>query len=370
MLRGLDIYDMEDKFNYPPFAAFLFVPLAILPFGVATAVWYVAKMMCLHLVVWAYLGRPGRPRELTPRRRLGLTILLSWIFAWVADSVNHDFSAGQVNLVLMAIVLADLLGRSRWRGVGVGIAAGIKVVPALFIVYLAATRQWRAAATATASFVATVLIGFAVLPSAAWQYWTSVLWDNSRVNDTIESVLNQSLRGVVYRLLRSTGPEAELLWAGLALATVALGLAVAVGLWRRDWRWESLAAVGLTIPLVTPYSWSHHWIWMVPALLVLFTRLRGTAWGLTLAVVLAILTNARLYFTANMVSGRPMWSSDGALTLSPGAQLLAAAMVLGGLAMLVLGAVASRRSAGTVTGSGRVTADPGAAAGRAPIGAG
>ncbi|MFJ9584794.1 glycosyltransferase 87 family protein [Streptomyces acidicola] len=349
MLSGKGLYDADPPFNYPPFAAYLFIPLAVLPVWLSATIWYVAKMVCLQLLLWWYLGR----REITFRRRLTLTLVGGFFLSMLLEPMQHDFAAGQVNLLLMGLVVYDLCrpddpaAPARLRGVGTGIAAAVKIVPALFIVHLFLTRQYRAATVATTTFLTTVALGFATLPTTAWRYWTDVLWATDRVHEHPGNVLNQSLRGVVARM---GGLETRLEWALLAAVVAAAGLAIAVGLHRRGRTLESLSAVGLVIPLVTPYSWTHHWAWLLPATLLLFGWARGSKGRLLLAVTLTLLINGKTYFMVNLGNDRDLWSHEGSLQLTPLEQLLAANVVLGGLALLTMGALALRggRSDGPV----------------------
>ncbi|GHG08435.1 MULTISPECIES: glycosyltransferase 87 family protein [Streptomyces] len=347
MLGGGELYDADPPFNYPPFAAYLFIPFAVVPQWLAAGVWYVAKMLCLQLLIFWYLGRRGTPL----RRRLTLAAVWAFLLSLVFDALQHDFSAGQVNLLLMGLVLWDLFrdpgdtGRAaRWRGVGTGLAAAVKVVPALFIVHLFLTRQYRTAAVATGTFLATVAVGFATLPHSAWRYWTEVLWASERVHEFPSNVLNQSLRGVV---TRAVGLDSDPLWLASAALVAIGGLALAVGLHRRGLTLEALCAIGVVIPLVTPLAWTHHWVWAFPATLLVYTWARGSWKRVTVAVVVTLLLHGKVYFLANIGvrDDDDLWTHVGSLELGPGQQLLASSVVSGGLVLLLLGALALRAAA-------------------------
>ena len=102
--------------------------------------------------------------------RLGATLGVSAL-ALLTEPVQQTLALGQVNLLLMLLVVADLLtpdalrGRTRWwHGIGIGLAAGVKLTPLIFIPYLLLVRRYRQAATAAGVFAATVALGYAVLP--------------------------------------------------------------------------------------------------------------------------------------------------------------------------------------------------------------
>jgi alpha-1,2-mannosyltransferase len=195
-----------------------------------------------------------------------------------------------VNLVLLLLVLADLSlpDGSRWKGVGTGIAAGIKLTPALFAVYLALTGRVRAATVAAGTFAATVAVGFALLPGDALRYWGGTFLDTSRVGDP-QNVRSQSLRSLLVRWAH-TAQGVEPVWIVLAAAVAAAALALAVWAHRRGDELLAMCVCATAVLLVSPITWQHHWVWMVPTLAWLArqawrtrSRLLG---GLTAAVAL------------------------------------------------------------------------------------
>jgi alpha-1,2-mannosyltransferase len=200
------------------------------------------------------------------------------------DPVSLTLLLGQVNLILMFLVLFDLslADRSRWKGIGVGIAAGIKLTPAFFVLYLLLTRRLRAAAVAVATLAATVAIGFIALPGDSIRYWGGIFLDSSRVGAP-QNVRSQSLRSVLVRWLHTShGIEPAWILLSGAVAVAALGLAM----WAHR-RGEELLAICVCATgalLISPITWQHHWVWVVPALLWLAQR----AWQTRSRVLWAI----------------------------------------------------------------------------------
>ncbi|WP_393952601.1 glycosyltransferase 87 family protein [Streptomyces murinus] len=181
---------------------------------------------------------------------------------------DTTFSFGQVNVVLLALVLTDarLLssGRGRWAGAGIGLAAAIKLTPALFIGLLLLAGRRRAAAQATAVAAAVTALAALVDPAASRFYWTRALWDTSRVG-RLDYVSNQSLQGVLARL----GETGRPLWALAVLGTLC------VWAWRGrraalagDWT-AAFALTGAAACLVSPITWVHHLVWLLPSFAVL-----------------------------------------------------------------------------------------------------
>jgi alpha-1,2-mannosyltransferase len=120
-----------------------------------------------------------------------------------SEAVHAAVYVGQVNLVLLALILGDLLrdDEHRSKGIGLGIAAGIKLTPLIFVLHLVATRRFRAAGVATATFLATVAAGFLILPRDSVRYWLAGTFaDARRIYPNVASTHNQSLRGMLLRL--------------------------------------------------------------------------------------------------------------------------------------------------------------------------
>lgn len=266
LLDGASIYSQpygELPFTYPPFAALVMVPLAVLPAALAELALPLLSALAL-VFVWHRCG--ARTRWLVIIAPASLLLEPVWL--------TQHF--GQVNLLLLALVLGDLVGpSSRWRGVLTGIAAGVKLTPLVFLGYLLVTRQWRAAGLMAASFAATVLVPIVLLPADGVRFWTSVLPDAQRIGAPWYAG-NQSLMGVLARL---DGSWVRPLWFVLSVAVVLLVLRLARSLHRRGDVLGAVSATGLASLLASPVSWSHHWVWCIPLGIVLWNR-RGGAAGL------------------------------------------------------------------------------------------
>lgn len=248
-------------FTYPIFAAMVFVPFALLPELAARAALTVASFVALIVICHVSL------RELAPRfshRQAALISLPAAVLAVFAHPVLATLSFGQINLILTAMVLADVfLVRGPGRGVLVGVAAGIKLTPGLFLVYYLVTGQRRAAGTAAVTAAVTVLGGFAVQPHAAWAYWTRYLLDPGRAGG-IAYAENQSILAVTARLLRTPQPPSWLTWALSAVVVVAAA-AIARRANRDGNELTAVSVIAAAALLASPISWTHHWVWFLPA---------------------------------------------------------------------------------------------------------
>ncbi|MEV6816722.1 glycosyltransferase 87 family protein [Micromonospora sp. NPDC051296] len=251
-------------FTYPPFAAIVMLPMAALPWYptivVNLALTVVAAGFLLYLLVDPLAQRAGWSRWYT-------FALAACLLAGL-NPIRDTVSFGQVNLLLMALVYLDLwlLARGhRLAGIGIGLAAAIKLTPAVFVAYLLVTRRWRAAATAVGTAGAATLLAAAAAPHATRTFFTEALWDTGRVGK-LEYVSNQSLLGLVARL--DPGHPDRLLWLALVAAAltvwwVRVRRAVASG----DER-AGFALTGVLALLVSPITWVHHLVWLVPGLVV------------------------------------------------------------------------------------------------------
>ncbi|MFD6420285.1 glycosyltransferase 87 family protein [Streptomyces sp. NPDC060194] len=339
VLDGADLYalrvgDADLPMTYPPFAALLFTPLTLLVDGTMRAVATAANLGLLVALVHLSLRLADR------RPNLSLTLTLSALAVW-CEPVWTTLRYGQINLLLAVLVLWDLsrADRSRWAGVGIGIAAAIKLTPALFAVFLLVTglvrlrrggdgQPWlRRAAVAAGAFLAVTAATAVVLPADSQRFWTRIVFAAGRVGHA-EETANQSLRGVLARLLHTGDPG--LWWYALALPAAAGGLAVAVTAALRGRRAWAAAACGLTALLVSPVSWSHHWVWCVPVLLLLGTEAirRRTPWARTAAGATAAVFYGYALWLVPHGDARPELAQHGGQMLLSALYPLAAACLL------------------------------------------
>ncbi|MCY4728249.1 glycosyltransferase 87 family protein [Nocardioides sp. STR2] len=213
------------------------------------------------------------------RRGSGHRVTWAWVLAasvaaLALEPVWQDHVFGQVNAILMLLVLVDVLHpERRWSGVLVGVAAGVKLTPLVFVVLLLLVGQRAAAARAGATFAATVVVGLVAFPGAP-SYWTDGLLDPTRVGPPALAH-NQSVAGALTRVLGA--PPSTVLWVAVALPLAAGVLVVARAWWRRGDRVLAACLAALAMLLASPVSWSHHWVWAVPTALALWQRSRVAA---------------------------------------------------------------------------------------------
>jgi alpha-1,2-mannosyltransferase len=264
-LYGLTYPGTNLYFTYPPIAALVFAVLSYLPLTVLKLMSSAGSVAALTAVCWLTWGALGYPRS---RARLGGALAITAVAIW-AEPVQQTLALGQVNIVLMVITVADLTRPDHvwWKGAGVGLAAAFKLTPLIFIPYLLLTRRFRAAGVALAMFLAAGAVSWAGLPAQSDRYWAGRLFlDAGRLGNEAY-IGNQSLLGMLLRLTSSAG-LAEVIWAVAALIVAAGGLLLAVTASRRGREMAGVMICALTGLLVSPVSWSHHWVWVAPALVL------------------------------------------------------------------------------------------------------
>ena len=310
---GHDLYrfasaDVGLPFTYPPFAALLTPWLAWFPPLFDVLVWTAAELVTIGWLTSVgfrpLLDRtgPGRPYLLA-----ALAAAVTWL-----NPVRDVIKFGQVDLFLMAMVVADLTCvRTRWpRGALVGLAAAVKLTPAVFIPYLWLTGRRKAAYVATAAFVLAELLAQAVVPFGSWDYWTRAATASGRLGSNA-GTSNQSIRGVLLRL-HLDGHLTGALWLVLALVVLTLGMRRAVLVYRRGDELTATVLVGLLGVALSPVSWIHHLCWVLlvvavvagdltdplrlrwSAYLMVFFVLRLPWYGSTLSLHHSVLYPARL----------------------------------------------------------------------------
>lgn len=283
-LEGGSLYDYRDGVHhlgatYPPIGPILFALFEPMSAELREILWSATSLVALAATTWFTAEIAGVERT----RRFTWCL---WAFAAsvVTIPVWLTLRQGQVNIVLWLLVVADvaLVGRrSRWSGIGIGVATAVKLVPGLFIVWLLLARRRSATVRAVAAAAAATALGWLLTPSDSRLYWTELIFNSDRIGE-VDDNANNSLLGVVSRLV-----EPGHLRTGLWL--VAAGVVIVVGLWRgvaaarRDDLLAATAIVGCAGALVSPISWTHHLGFAVLALAA-FTARRPKPWAIVALV--------------------------------------------------------------------------------------
>ena len=254
--------DFPLPFTYPPFAAVIFYPLHLLPFGLVAFLWQVATMVALYGAIRISQRLLGFSADQAADQRAAM--LWTAVCMWI-EPLRSTFDYGQINVFLMLGVLWAV-STTRWwlSGLLVGVAAGIKLTPAISGLYFAGARRWREVVCSAVAFAATVGVSVLVVGDQARYYFTDLLGDARRVGP-IATSFNQSWRGAISRIL---GHDAG--FGPLVLAAIAVTAAVAVLAWRAldgSDRLGRLLVVELFGLLFSPISWTHHWVWLVPLMI-------------------------------------------------------------------------------------------------------
>lgn len=257
-------------FTYPPVAAVVLSPLAVVPMAVAGSALTLASIALTWVVLRVFT------------RSLSSGIDPWWLLpaALELEPVRATLNFGQVNIALMALVAVDCLhAQPRWpRGVLVGLAGAVKLTPMAFMLFFLIRDDRRAAGTAAVSFGAVTCGGFILDWHDSVRYWTGVVFNTSRPGSPA-SVSNQSISGVLAR--SGLGPPSQgdtAAWLALSVAVVVvamIGMRRALADGEPAW---ALSLNALAALLISPISWSHHWVWAGPGLMCLAVKGRRHAW--------------------------------------------------------------------------------------------
>jgi alpha-1,2-mannosyltransferase len=251
-------------FTYPPFAATLFVPLSLIPVELSRWLFTAGSLACYIAIVFVGV-RSAR---------------IGWLLGGVVGTMGAalepfftNISLGQINLYLILMVTLDcLVVPARYRGWLVGLAAGIKIVPGAFLLFFALKRDWPAVRRTMTGFVFSVICGALLSPRSSWSYWSGGFMDLSHFGaDVAPRGDNQSLPAELMRLAHDVNAPRVILVTFSVLA-VLFGALVAKRQLDVDRPLDAMVALSLGSLLASPISWTHHWLWVVPLLLVTVSR--------------------------------------------------------------------------------------------------
>lgn len=340
LLQGLPVYEAAvsspNGFLYPPVSLGFFVLFTPFPPVVAYALFAVIVYGSTALAAWLFMRQVGKTRGIAIPPVMMLAGLL---FALGFAPTYSNVASGQVNtLVLLLCVLFLILieRRPAFSGVLLGVAAWIKVYPALLGVFVLVHPRYRRVMVGLAGiFVAAPLALAWFIPLSLYrQYFLDILPQVSSIGTV--HIMNQSVTAAVQRFMRPLGsafgwdlytlsPMAR--WASM----LAIGAgAAAVVLWLRrdlDRRKPTAFAVLLAmIPMLVSIGWGYTYVLVLPLVLLILLSAGecGWRWQLTaLALVAGFMLPA--YSELQIVNRLP----------EPLAQIFYARYALATLAMVV-----------------------------------
>ncbi|MGW3467124.1 glycosyltransferase 87 family protein [Saccharopolyspora sp. NPDC000995] len=304
LLRGRDLYNnlpatesgLLLPFIYPPFAAIVFAPLALIPKAASTAVIMLVSHAALIVTLYVVLSASTFLRA--HREKVLLVTAAVLPLATISEPVLETITYAQVNIVLMALVAVDLLWRTDGakklpypRGLLIGLAAGIKLTPLVFLLLPLLRRDVRTIVASLLTFLGTVLLGFALTFDNARRFWLHEMLASSNVSfgpkftgDASTYAGNQSLRSLLSKMSTPSLTIVFALLAAIVLVLAVLGMVHAIR--QRDLP-MAVTINGILGLLVSPISWSHHWVWAIPGLVLLIGAAQAQRdWALGLATTL------------------------------------------------------------------------------------
>ena len=247
------------SFTYPPFALVALAPIDWLPFSVTQWLIWVADVAVATVSVLLVLRDRGA--AITQRAWCG-AFAWSCISVLVLEPARSGVDYGQIEFILMFVVVADLLAvPSRYRGILVGISAAVKLTPLVFILFLAVGGDKKSVLRATASFFACTGLSWFFWPRLSNIYWFHDLSHPTRIG-SITYAGNQSWYAIMHRPPFPAAGSVSA-WLLLSIATVAVSGFVAWRCLNLGERAPGMVAVGLGGLMISPISWTHHWIWVV-----------------------------------------------------------------------------------------------------------
>ena len=258
--------------HYPPFFLFVAAALALMPYGVALAVWQ-AVTLCLYLLTIRAILSPS-PRA-AGRGDDWLWLLVALAFPAVLINIGHGQN-GFLTAALLGAALVQLDRRPLLAGMLFGLLAYKPQFGLMIPLALAASGRWR---SFTAAAAAVALLALATTVAFGPHVWQAFL-DSTRFTRLV--VLEQGNTGwykiqSIFAWARMWGGSIPLAYALQGVVTVALGGAL-IWLWRGSARYPlKAAALCLAAILATPYSFDYDMMALTPA--IAFVAADGLARG-------------------------------------------------------------------------------------------
>ncbi|EHM87177.1 MAG: DUF2029 domain-containing protein [Actinomyces graevenitzii] len=220
-----DWYALPDNkmypFTYPPFGAWALSPLTWFDYEIAAPL----MIMAIALQTAVIVALVGRSLGCSWGSAFAIAPWAAILVQQCLEPFNQSVGFAQVNTAMMALVMIDVAAPPSWKGRGVasGLAAAIKLTPAIAVLIFLLRRQWRSAITMVATSLTVTLLSWIISPSESARFFFDAMWDPQRAGDAYYAG-NQNLKGFVARAL----PENA--WSITWAIAVVLALVAAVWL--------------------------------------------------------------------------------------------------------------------------------------------
>lgn len=358
-LEGREMYsvpmyagDLALPFIYPPFGALALVPLSVgewLTHDLAGDLMIMLSSALVLVSLWFVL-RAATGGRVDQDSLLALTSV-TWAGMMLIEPVWLNAGFAQVNIVIMGLVILDLVPRKRFlpQGTLIGIAAAIKISPLAMLLFFLLRRDIRAILVAAVSALVATGIAALIRWDATVEFFSSVLLGMGTESEFgVDSAYqsNSSLKGMIMRWyltpesLDAHSTQANVIWLVLSLATIILGGWFMIALMRRDMLVDAALVNAVIMLLISPVSWSHHWVWLTLLLPVV-------AWRCATILGAPVFLSAwTILWTALVLHEPPKWWYGDSIevhALTFTEKLLVSDFVWLAIVLLIAWAVALRR---------------------------
>jgi hypothetical protein len=279
ILGGEILYRSSDghlQYKYSPVSALFFSAFTVLPYEAARIVWYYLEWILLGGIFYFSIA-------ILPVKNTKTTYLVGFAALIVAKFIGREFQLGQVNTLIIFLLVVSLAGSIRGRFVGAGVAYGLtlflKPYALIFFPYYLLKKRFKLIGAGSA----TLLLGL-LLPALLYGFrgnllilkeWISTLSLSTPGLLTVGD--NASLYAFVFKHIRREAQTLDWLFVLLVVFFLALALLEMMRIGRTAdlHRPEALEASFLfvLIPFLSPLGWYYNYLYSVPAVVLLLNSL-------------------------------------------------------------------------------------------------
>jgi len=273
--------------TYPPFALLVLSPLSFGSIHLIEALWWLCNFAAMFAILYIAISAVFQRSRAT---NLAIATFVTPVLSLALEPVRSNTTNGQINVLLFLLVILDIVRvRGRGRGVLIGLAAAIKLTPLIYLLLFVITRDRRSLLRGIVTFMTAELIAYLALPKESVHFWSSEIF-HPGLTGTVGSLRNQSLNGLLHRW-PFPHDGMTLLWIFFVLLTLSVGTSLAKRLANAGLTIDAVIALGLTGELISPISWTHHWIWVVLIPVLVVRGFKGQR-QVTIAMIALILVAA------------------------------------------------------------------------------
>ncbi len=251
-------------FTYPPAAIFLFFWITIPTQIILIVFWTILNAICLFLIITKGITFVNYRKGI---EKINLSLWLTIGAILLVPPIYECFALGQIGLILFYLTFIDYFSESnKLNGVFLGIAAGVKLYPVLFIFAWISQKKYKESITAITTAVMLNLLAYFIWPSSSMYFFKKIIFGGAEISHLLEGIKRLGSSSVISPLIRSPfnlGSENKLALIGLIATYALITIFISLKLHNEGYVLTAFIVIAFTSATCSIVTWDHYFVFII-----------------------------------------------------------------------------------------------------------